>query len=114
MTWKNILRKAPFNIGDAQVTRLDELQAKKKELQNEFPQFLEDYLDDELRQKINHNPNTDKYTVFSKKVADKINDLQKNGFTIEEIEQIMQKEYNAKTVTIDNDGAITFFGVITL
>ena len=114
MTWKDILRKAPFNIGDAQVTRLNELKDKKKELQNEFPQFLEDFLDDELQQKINHNPNVDRYTVYVKKVADKIKDLMANGFEVEEIEQIMQKEYNAKTVTIDNDGAITFEGVTTL
>tara|TARA_R100001163_G_C4947050_1_gene116417 strand:- start:9 stop:353 length:345 start_codon:yes stop_codon:yes gene_type:complete len=114
MTWKDTLRKAPFNIGDAQHRRHDELHQQRQKLMKEFPEILEDFLDDELQEKIRYNPSAGSYTIHVQEVADAIKNLKNNGIKEIDIVQLLKKEYNAKRVEIDADGSIKFDGVITL
>ena len=114
MTWKDTLRKAPFNIGDAQHRRHDELNQQRQKLMEEFPEILEDFLDDELQEKIRHNPSAESYTIHVQEVADFIKKLKSSGINNSDLIQFLKKEYNAQMVEIDSDGAIKFSGVITL
>jgi len=114
MTWKDTLRKAPFNIGDAQVTRLDNIKANKKKLLTEFTMILEDFLDDALRQEIQNKPESNSYSVYVKEVADAIRNLKNNGLQNSDIIPLLKKEYNVQSVEIDTDGEIKFDGVVTL
>ena len=114
MTWKDTLRKAPFNIGDAQHRRHEELHQKRQTLMKEFPEILEDFLDDELKEMIREKPSSESYTIYVKEVADYIKKLKDSGIQNSELIQFLKKEYNAQRVEIDVDGAIKFDGVITL
>ena len=114
MTWKDTLRKAPFNINEAQARRRYDLTAEKNMLLEEFPKVLEDFLDDELRRQIEKNPNSDHYVVYSQEVADEIKNLKSHGVTHQEIEKILEDEYKAKRVAMSLDGDIKFDGVNTL
>jgi CRISPR/Cas system CSM-associated protein Csm4 (group 5 of RAMP superfamily) len=114
MTWKNILRKAPFNIGDAQITRLEQMNADKKKALVAFINDLEDFLDDELQEKIRHNPNAESYTIHVKEITEAIKNLHNLGIENSDIIQLLKKEYNAQRVEIHTDGSIKFDGVITL
>ena len=114
MTWKDTLRKAPFNIGDAQHRRHDELNQQRQKLMKEFPEILEECLDDVLQEKIRHNPSAESYTIHVQEVADFIKKLKSSGINNSDLIQFLKKEYNAQMVEIDSDGAIKFSGVITL
>jgi len=114
MTWKNTLRKAPFNIGDAQHRRHEELNQQRNKLMSEFPEILEDFLDDELQQQIRQSPSAGSYSIFVKEVADYIVKLQMAGIKANDIIQLLKKEYNAQRVEIDDKGRIKFDGVVTL
>ena len=56
MTWKNTLRKAPFNIGEVQSKRIEEMNAKKKQLLDLFPRVLETHLDPYLQKRYEISP----------------------------------------------------------
>tara|TARA_S200002703_G_C3700632_1_gene215168 strand:+ start:397 stop:741 length:345 start_codon:yes stop_codon:yes gene_type:complete len=114
MTWKNTLRKAPFNINEAQAKQKYALTAEKNKLLEEFPKVLEDFLDDELRSEIEKKPNSDHYIVYSEEVADEIKNLKSHGVTHQEIEKLLKDEYKAKRVVMSPDGDIKFDGVIAL
>lgn len=114
MTWKDTLRKAPFNIGEAQTRRNYDLKAARTELLNHFPKVLEEYLDEELSRKIRDNPNEERYTVYSRELESHIRNLTNNGITLREILKVMEEEYNAQKVTINDKGGIKFEGIITL
>ena len=114
MTWKDTLRKAPFNIGEAQVRRNYDLVAARTELLNHFPKVLEEYLDEELRREIRDNPNEESYTVYVKELESELRNLRNNGIPLQEILKLMEKEYNAQKVTINDKGGIKFEGIITL
>ena len=114
MTWKDTLRKAPFNIGDAQHRRHGELSNQRKKLMEDFPEILEDFLDDELQEMIREKPSEGSYTIHVKEVADYIRKMKNSGIKEIDIIQLLKKAYNAKRVEIDADGAIKFDGVVTL
>ncbi len=80
----------------------------------EFPEILEDYLDDELQEMIREKPSADIYTINVKEVADYIRKMKNSGLSNLDIIQFLKKEYEAHKVEIHDDGTIKFEGVITL
>tara|TARA_Y100000004_G_scaffold97479_1_gene109149 strand:- start:109 stop:456 length:348 start_codon:yes stop_codon:yes gene_type:complete len=106
MSWKNTLRKAPFDMGQAQDKRLNELKAKKEQLMNEFPKILEDFLDDEIREAINKDPNSGRYTVSATEVTEAVKNLKRNGVSHQEIEEYLKNAYKASRVKMSHPDAI--------
>ena len=113
MTWKNTLRKAPFNIGEVQSKRIEETNAKKKQLLDLFPRVLETHLDPYLQEEIRNKPNKDAYYIYVAEVANQIKHLENNGIKTSEIIQLLKDAYNAKDVAINSDGTIKFGGMTT-
>ena len=104
--WKDTLRKAPFNMGEAQDNRLNELKAKKEQLMNEFPRILEHFLDDEIRAAIDKDPNSGKYTVSAQEVTGAVKNLRRNGISHQEIEEYLKDAYKANRVKMSHPDAI--------
>ena len=61
--------------------------------------LLEDFLDDELQEKIRHNPSAESYTIHVQEVADYIRKLKNNG---------LKKCHSCDSVILCGDSSIFF------
>jgi len=116
MTWKNMLRKSPFDTGQVRRDALKELDKDKKRRLEEFPKLLEEILDNRLENAIKDNPNADEIKIKVKGTSDLAmhldNLLLDHNIKASQLERIMEDEYNVDSVRINtNRTEITFKGI---
>tara|TARA_B100000963_G_scaffold361474_1_gene397082 strand:+ start:817 stop:1176 length:360 start_codon:yes stop_codon:yes gene_type:complete len=115
MTWKDTLRKAPFDTGQMRRDSLKNMKEKNQRRLEDFPNTLEIYVDEVLEEAIRTNPKSDTVEIkISVGLRSALNDLVENGIKISKLEQIMEDEYNVDDVRItltDSKARITFRGI---
>ena len=116
MTWKDTLRKAPFDTGNVKREAQKYLEEDRKRRLKEFPKLLEEILDKRLENKIKDNPNADVIKIKVKSVSDLAmhldNLLVDHNIKPSQLERIMEDEYNVDSVRINTDRTqITFKGL---
>ena len=105
MTWKDTLRKAPFDTSVAQMDRNAEIRQERQKVLKDFPKLLERFIDERLRKKINNDPSADNHFLeMNDEFARIVNGhLQKYGDDMKaELEKLMEDAYNVQDVMIDN------------
>ena len=115
MTWKDMLRKSPFDAGEMRRESLKNIKEDNKRRLEDFPNTLEIYVDEKLEDAIRTNPKSDMVEIkVSVGLRTALNNLVEGGIKISELEQIMEDEYNVDDVRItltDSKARITFRGI---
>ena len=116
MTWKDTLRKSPFDTGQVRRDALKELDKDKKRRLKEFPKLLEEILDKQLENAIKDNPNADEIKIKVGRTSDLAMHLENllldHNIKASQLERIMEDEYNVDSVRINSDRTeITFKGI---
>ena len=105
MSWKDELRKAPFNIGIAQDNRTQQMKESRESLLRRLPKVLERNVDKKLREQINDNPNRIKYKVpLPAQMKMYHSELRSAGVDDKTIEEDIKELYEADMVRVlDNE-----------
>lgn len=115
MTWKDMLRKSPFDTGEMRRESLKEVKENNKKRLEDFPNTLEIYVDKKLEDAIRSNPQSDKVEIkITVGLRSAIDTLVENGIKVSKLEEIMEDEYNVDEVKItltDSKARITFRGI---
>ena len=116
MTWKDTLRKAPFDTGRVKREAQRYFEEDRKRRLKEFPKLLEEILDKQLEDKIKDNPNADEIKIKVGRISDLgmhlDNLIVDHNIKPSQLEQIMEDEYNVDSVRINTDRTeITFKGI---
>tara|TARA_R100000734_G_C3295195_1_gene86459 strand:+ start:37 stop:381 length:345 start_codon:yes stop_codon:yes gene_type:complete len=109
MTWKDELRKAPFNIGQEQGVQMQNREDNKKKLLANLEHMLSKHVDRLLRAAVARNPTGNQYrVVMAPQIKEFILKLRGAGISEDTIEEIMAKQYNAYRVTLGDDRFIFY------
>jgi len=109
MSWKDELRKAPFDIGQEKDVQFKNREADRKKLLEDLDHMLSKYVDKPLREQINRYPQGNQFRVaMAPQIKEFLQKLQGAGISDTKLETRMAIQYKANRVTIGDDRFIFY------